>query len=286
MGRPAPACVLTSQESGLATGPGVLPGEPGWHPGSRSNRTPGRVRPCAGFWGSQFQTGPCPGPWWLIKATPHCPAWLRAGPATGRRCLLTWGACIGTARPCPGNSPGHPTTAPSHATGPSDSGSLPNWGKEGRGHSAWTGSVTGSRTSSSRPGPQPWRGKWTLRLWPGAALSGPRTCWTVSCSGYRSKSSHGRDRPGLSACLWAWQGRAQEGWATGERQGAPPACSPTRLADDGAPPPLPSPGLGGQGGGPRAESRGRPGKVTQQGSISSATSPPRWAGWLVAHGPE
>ena len=93
----------------------------------------------------------------------------------------------------------------------------------------------------SRPGPQPWREKRTLRLWPGAALSGPRTSWTVSCSGYRSKRSQmaGTGRVYLPA-PWTWQGRAQEGWATGERQGPPPQ-SARPLASQTTVPLLPCP---------------------------------------------
>lgn len=122
-----PSLCADSQEGGLAREPGVLPGQPGWSPGNHSHRTPGRVHPCAGFRGSQFQTGPCPGPQWLIKATPTVPPGSGQAPATGRRCPLTWSACIGTARPArhvletplvtpqlrPGTKQGHPTLGPS-----------------------------------------------------------------------------------------------------------------------------------------------------------------------------
>ena len=104
--------------------------------------------------------------------------------------------------------------------------------------------------TSSRLGPQPRREKQTLRLWPGAALSWPLTSWTVSCSGYRSTSSQ------MAGTRLA---------SSAQPLGPPAPCSPTRLADNGALP-LPIPGLSEQGGGPRAEGRGRPGKVALHGS--------------------
>lgn len=92
------------------------------------------------------------------ESHPHCPARLRAGSSYRLPLLAGKGRIYQRGQAClghPGSSPGHPITAPHHATGPSDPGSLPKRGRGGRGHPAWTGSVTGSRTLSSHPGPQP-----------------------------------------------------------------------------------------------------------------------------------